>query len=149
TLPCEDVAGNLHATFSPDGSTLAWMGKRHQIHLADVATGKVRLSLQGHSGNVTYLAFSPDCRPLASCSGDATGRTGNVERYGVFGESGSPGIGGQRGGGSFGLKGRFFQPRPLAWAGRNGPSGRPPNHGALRNSPDTPSCCLKRDTVGS
>jgi WD40 repeat protein len=56
--------------FSPDGATLA--GATTDIGLWDVATGKLRRELSGHTGAVRSMAFAPDGQSLASGSDDRT-----------------------------------------------------------------------------
>ena len=61
--------------FSPDGGTLAgasgsWDGT---IHLWDAVTGEHGQTLEGHTGNVTFIAFSPDGGTLAGASGSWDG----------------------------------------------------------------------------
>jgi WD40 repeat protein len=64
--------------FSPDGTTLALgykedrSNKAGPIRLIDVATGKERATLKGHTGTLCCVAFSPDGRTLASASLDRT-----------------------------------------------------------------------------
>jgi WD40 repeat protein len=58
---------------SPDGRLLALV--RHgdpAVHLLEVATGKERVRYSGHETGFQTLAFSPDCRTLASGSTDAS-----------------------------------------------------------------------------
>jgi len=69
----EDVA------FSPDGKTLALASYRGTVQLWDVASGKLRETLKGHSSAVGAVAFSPDGRSLASGGNDQTVRLWNVE----------------------------------------------------------------------
>jgi WD40 repeat protein/tetratricopeptide (TPR) repeat protein len=69
----------LDAAFAPDGKTLAMASDRGNVHLWDVATGKLRETLKGHSSKVNAVAFSPDGRTLASGSYDQTVRLWNVE----------------------------------------------------------------------
>jgi WD40 repeat protein/tetratricopeptide (TPR) repeat protein len=69
----EDVA------FSPDGKTLAMASREANVHLWDVATGKLLETLKGHSSAVLAVVFSPDGRTLASGGSDQTVRLWNVE----------------------------------------------------------------------
>jgi Tol biopolymer transport system component len=76
----KDAVGEiLCVAFSPDGATLAaavWMGGEKRdyttpgvVLLWDVSTRKLRAKLEGHSGSVLALAFSPDGKTLAAASG--------------------------------------------------------------------------------
>jgi WD40 repeat protein len=64
--------------FSPRGQLLAsWGPEDNIIHLQDAATRKER-RLEGHSDDITYLAFSPDGKTLASTARDQTLRFWDV-----------------------------------------------------------------------
>ncbi len=60
------------AEFSPDGALLATAGYDRDIHLWDLASGKLLRSMTAHNGAVYDLAFSPDGTVIASASGDGT-----------------------------------------------------------------------------
>jgi len=60
------------AEFSPDGTLLATAGYDRDIHLWDLASGKLLRSMTAHNGAVYDLAFSPDGSVIASASGDGT-----------------------------------------------------------------------------
>jgi WD40 repeat protein/tRNA A-37 threonylcarbamoyl transferase component Bud32 len=57
---------------SPDGKTLATAGSDGTAKLWDAATGKVEVSLEGHTDQVQCLAFSPDGQILATGAGGFT-----------------------------------------------------------------------------
>ncbi len=65
------VEGVKSVTFSPDGKTLASGGGDNIIHLWDIDTGKINMTLIGHTHWVFSLAFSPDGKTLASGSVDS------------------------------------------------------------------------------
>ena len=52
--------------FSPVGATLGSTDGRNLVQLWDLTTGRERLSLPGHTQQVTALAFSPDGATLAT-----------------------------------------------------------------------------------
>jgi WD40 repeat protein len=64
-------------TFTPDGKQLAAGGSDAQIHLLNVADGKMVRSIPGHTSTVTGLAFHPGGGVLASSSKDRTVRLWN------------------------------------------------------------------------
>jgi hypothetical protein len=69
--------------FSPDGRVLAGGGfDTHDIFLWDVATGRLRATLKGHTGDILHLSFSRDSTTLASSSTDTTTLVWDLTRYG-------------------------------------------------------------------
>ncbi|HLN28969.1 MAG TPA: WD40 repeat domain-containing protein [Gemmataceae bacterium] len=63
--------------FSPDSKQLAIGGTDAQIHLVNLADGKIIRSLAGHGSSVTGLAFHPSGTLLISCSKDHSIRLWN------------------------------------------------------------------------
>jgi eukaryotic-like serine/threonine-protein kinase len=63
-----------HATFSPDGKTLATAGKDGTVRLWDPQNGTNRVTLLGHTDEVNWVSFSPDGRILATTGNDRTVR---------------------------------------------------------------------------
>ena len=60
---------------SPDGQTAAMSSyESHEIILWDLALGRERLTLKGHSATVMHLAFTADGRSLASATGSIVDR---------------------------------------------------------------------------
>ena len=60
--------------YSPDGNMIATGNSDGTVHLWDVATGRLRSILRGHTGDVNSVAFSPDGNAIASASDDSTVR---------------------------------------------------------------------------
>jgi RNA polymerase sigma factor (sigma-70 family) len=59
--------------FSPDGRMLGWAGGREPVvRVFEIASGKERLKLEGHAGQIRSLVFSADGRTLVSGSEDTT-----------------------------------------------------------------------------
>jgi WD40 repeat protein/tRNA A-37 threonylcarbamoyl transferase component Bud32 len=62
--------GGLGVAFSPDGKLIASGSQEGSVTIWDAHTGKVLLTLRGHSGAVPSVAFSHDSRRLATGSKD-------------------------------------------------------------------------------
>jgi eukaryotic-like serine/threonine-protein kinase len=72
------LAANILA-FSPDGRQLAACRNiadrtAGEVLVFDAATGRLLLTLRGHTSNVTSVAFSPDGRRIATSSFDRTAK---------------------------------------------------------------------------
>ncbi|MBW8883587.1 MAG: hypothetical protein JF612_02170, partial [Planctomycetia bacterium] len=80
SITFEEADGPLWSlAISPDGETLAAAAYRsNTVVLWDVATGKKRLTLSGHSDRVWSVAFAPDGRTVASGANDMTVRLWDV-----------------------------------------------------------------------
>jgi WD40 repeat protein len=62
----------LCLAFAPDGRTVAAAGADGAVTLWDPATGKVKGTLRGHTGEIGALCFPPDGRTLVTGSRDRT-----------------------------------------------------------------------------
>jgi WD40 repeat protein len=75
SLEMGDIVRSL--TFTPDGTVLAAAGGNSDdfsIHLWEVTSGQSRGTLEGHTGIIWGVAFSPDGQLLASVSSDRTAK---------------------------------------------------------------------------
>ena len=86
-LPVEEWWGHDHKiTYSPDGQTLASIGRNGQLIVWDVATGIRRKSLgdgnaiYGDIGTNSIISYSPDGNTLATGSADGTVHLWDVSR---------------------------------------------------------------------
>src|SRR5438552_12387113 len=70
--PVESVA------FSPNGKVLG-VAANVAAKLWDVDSGKELLTLKGHKGNITVIAFSPDNKKVATGGSDGTGKLWDLE----------------------------------------------------------------------
>jgi WD40 repeat protein len=75
--PRDSQVGRL--AFSPDGKLLAF-ATVDAVIIWEIAQGKERWRLRGHSHAITRLSFAPDGRLLASASQDGTVRLWDVTR---------------------------------------------------------------------
>jgi WD40 repeat protein len=62
---------------SPDGRCFACTSDKH-VSVWDAETGHLVQTLQGHTGRVIFVSWSPRSEMLASCSGDKTVRVWDV-----------------------------------------------------------------------
>ena len=69
---------------------LATTGGDGAVRLWDVATGPAPRTFTGHTGSVSWAAFSPDSTLLATTSNDKTPRQSGHARHSVHGHA-SPG----------------------------------------------------------
>ena len=60
--------------WTPDGEALASGGDAGVVHVCDVSTGEVTVSLKGHTAKVWSIACSKDGLMLATASKDKTVR---------------------------------------------------------------------------
>ncbi len=61
-----------HASFAPDGRTIATASFDSSVRLWDARTGAFIATLRGHVASVYMCVFSADSRLVASCSQDST-----------------------------------------------------------------------------
>lgn len=68
----------LDMAFSPDGTQLATCGADKLVRIFELATGKQRLSLEGHTHHVLAVAWQDSGNILASASADGTVKIWNM-----------------------------------------------------------------------
>ncbi|HEY9402852.1 MAG TPA: WD40 repeat domain-containing protein [Pyrinomonadaceae bacterium] len=73
-MPGNPKPGVIGLSLSRDGKTLVAAGTDGIIRVWDVASGKVRRTLKGHTNSVYKAEFSPNEKLIASASRDATVR---------------------------------------------------------------------------
>jgi WD40 repeat protein len=75
--PYEDKPTSM--AFSPDGRLLAWGADNGTLKFWDAGTGQLlHTTLEGHTGSVFDIRFSPDASLVASLSADGTTRVWGV-----------------------------------------------------------------------
>ncbi|MFF5158526.1 WD40 repeat domain-containing protein [Streptomyces sp. NPDC000348] len=80
TTTAQARGGHMIARTAPNGTTLATGGMDRTVRLWDVATGReIGDPLDGHSADVTGVAFSPGGSTMVSWGSDNTARVWNVE----------------------------------------------------------------------
>ena len=67
------------AVFAPGGGRIVTTGQDELPHIWDADTGKLLVTLEGHSGNVLGAAYAPDGKRLATASTDGTVRVWDAE----------------------------------------------------------------------
>ena len=70
------------AAFSRDGTRLAVTDPSNAVMLYEVATGRFKAALAGHTGHVRQLVFTADGRRLVTAGYDQTVRVWDVENHG-------------------------------------------------------------------
>ena len=75
TLKSKEIGQSVYMAFSPRGNYLAVAGRKHRstipiIEIWNLRKKRVVKTLEGHSGMITTLDFSPDGNWLASGAND-------------------------------------------------------------------------------
>ncbi len=66
------------ATWSPDGSQVAFDGGDATVQVWNIVTGTMRVIYKGHQGRINALSWSPDGTEIASASDDQTVQVWNA-----------------------------------------------------------------------
>ena len=75
TFMATDPGGSAaNVVYSPNGERLATTGHDHVAKVWDARSGRLVLTLSGHSSNVNGVVFSPDGSKLATVSDDMTAK---------------------------------------------------------------------------